>query len=74
MIEAHGSFANQRCIVCHEEFDDEKMKEHILQKTIAKCESCGGYVKPDIVFFGEAVSLSSICYQNFMLTEPSVIL
>jgi NAD-dependent SIR2 family protein deacetylase len=56
VIEAHGSFASQRCIVCHKKYDDEKMKQHILQKKIAKCESCGGYVKPDIVFFGEAVS------------------
>jgi len=29
------------------------MKEHIEAKKIAKCEVCGGYVKPDIVFFGE---------------------
>ncbi|KAF8956510.1 DHS-like NAD/FAD-binding domain-containing protein [Flammula alnicola] len=53
IIEAHGSFATQRCIVCRRPFDDEKMKEHIDQKKIAKCEVCGGYVKPDIVFFGE---------------------
>ena len=32
------------------------MKEHIEAKKIAKCEVCGGYVKPDIVFFGEGVS------------------
>ncbi|KAF8965118.1 DHS-like NAD/FAD-binding domain-containing protein [Flammula alnicola] len=53
VVEAHGSFATQRCIVCRRPFDDEKMKEHIDQKKIAKCEVCGGYVKPDIVFFGE---------------------
>lgn len=33
------------------------MKEHIEAKKIAKCEACGGYVKPDIVFFGEGVSV-----------------
>jgi len=31
------------------------MKEHIDAKKIAKCEVCGGYVKPDIVFFGEGL-------------------
>ncbi|KAF5317536.1 hypothetical protein D9619_013222 [Psilocybe cf. subviscida] len=55
IIEAHGSFATQRCIKCKREFDDNKMREHVLAKKIAKCESCGGYVKPDIVFFGEAL-------------------
>jgi len=55
VIEAHGSFATQRCIDCKQPFDDEKMKEHIEAKKIAKCEVCGGYVKPDIVFFGEGL-------------------
>jgi NAD-dependent histone deacetylase SIR2 len=55
VIEAHGSFATQRCIDCKRPFDDEKMKEHIEAKKIAKCEVCGGYVKPDIVFFGEGL-------------------
>ena len=58
VIEAHGSFATQRCIDCKRSFDDKKMKEHIEAKKIAKCEVCGGYVKPDIVFFGEGVSVS----------------
>jgi len=55
IIEAHGSFATQRCINCRQPYDDDKMKEHILQKTIPRCKSCGGYVKPDIVFFGEGL-------------------
>ncbi|KAJ7143548.1 class I sirtuins SIR2 family protein [Mycena crocata] len=53
IIEAHGSFASQRCIDCHRTYDDEKMKRKILAKETPKCESCGGLVKPDIVFFGE---------------------
>ncbi|KAF7422504.1 Sir2 histone deacetylase Hst2 [Pleurotus ostreatus] len=53
IIEAHGSFAKQRCIRCKIEFDDDSMKEHVLLGKVPKCETCGGYVKPDIVFFGE---------------------
>ncbi|KAL4257627.1 NAD-dependent protein deacetylase [Pleurotus pulmonarius] len=53
IIEAHGSFAKQRCIRCKIEFDDDMMKEHVLLGKVPKCETCGGYVKPDIVFFGE---------------------
>ncbi|KIM40877.1 hypothetical protein M413DRAFT_445656 [Hebeloma cylindrosporum] len=55
IIEAHGSFATQKCINCKQPYDGDKMKEHILQKKIARCESCRGYVKPDIVFFGEGL-------------------
>lgn len=57
IIEAHGSFASQRCVDCSEEFDGEKMRGYIKTKEVPKCEICGGYVKPDIVFFGEGVSL-----------------
>jgi NAD-dependent SIR2 family protein deacetylase len=33
------------------------MKEVIDAKEIPKCASCGGLVKPDIVFFGEALPM-----------------
>jgi len=66
IIEAHGSFASQRCIVCKEPFDGEKMKKHIHEKKIAKCELCGGYVKPDIVFFGEDLP------PNFLRAVPNL--
>ena len=60
IVEAHGSFATQRCIECKAPYDAEKMKEVIMKMAIPKCEKCKGLVKPDIVFFGEGVS--STCY------------
>jgi len=59
IIEAHGSFASQRCIDCHAPYDDDKMKNHIKLGQIAICEKCDGFIKPDIVFFGENVCLFS---------------
>ncbi|KAK4997353.1 Sir2 histone deacetylase Hst2 [Elasticomyces elasticus] len=55
IIEAHGSFARQSCIECKASYPDEDMKQHIAAQTIPRClrESCGGLVKPEIVFFGE---------------------
>lgn len=57
MVEAHGSFATQRCIECHREFPEDKMKFTVAIKEVPYCErtGCGGLVKPDIVFFGEAL-------------------
>ncbi|EMD39911.1 hypothetical protein CERSUDRAFT_112158 [Gelatoporia subvermispora B] len=55
IVEAHGSFASQRCIECKTSFDDEKMREHIREKRIPICKNCEGLVKPDIVFFGESL-------------------
>ncbi|KAF7896860.1 uncharacterized protein EAF01_009263 [Botrytis porri] len=55
VIEAHGSFATQRCIDCKTEYPDDLMKKAIEDADPATClvPQCGGLVKPDIVFFGE---------------------
>lgn len=55
IVEAHGSFATQRCIDCMTPFDDEEMKRLVAQMNIPRCRNCDGLVKPDIVFFGEAL-------------------
>ncbi|ETW81909.1 hypothetical protein HETIRDRAFT_239296, partial [Heterobasidion irregulare TC 32-1] len=58
IIEAHGSFATQRCIECRRPFDDVKMKKFIRKAAVPRCEYCEGLVKPDIVFFEESLPLA----------------
>lgn len=42
------------CIECGTQADSDRVKKTIVEEgTVPKCESCGGNVKPDIVFFGE---------------------
>ncbi|OAA36666.1 NAD-dependent deacetylase sirtuin-2 [Metarhizium rileyi] len=57
IIEAHGSFATQRCIECKIEFPDHLMRDHVFRGQVPRCkeDGCTGTVKPDIVFFGEAL-------------------
>lgn len=57
IIEAHGSFASQRCIECETTYPEELMREAIGKREIPHCltPECNGLVKPDIVFFGEAL-------------------
>lgn len=90
IVEAHGSFASQRCVDCKGEFDAGRMREFVARGEVPRCERvrgkddgedgvgegrwlgggevegkgeeegkeggvCGGLVKPDIVFFGEAL-------------------
>lgn len=56
IIEAHGSFATQRCIECRRDFPDEEMLAHVEKGSVPRCK-CGGLVKPDIVFFGEGLPM-----------------
>ncbi|KAI9892720.1 MAG: Sir2 histone deacetylase Hst2 [Vezdaea aestivalis] len=57
IVEAHGSFKAQRCIDCGVAYPDELMKRHVRDGEVPICqeEGCEGFVKPDIVFFGEAL-------------------
>lgn len=57
IVEAHGSFATQRCIDCKTEYPDDLMKKAVDEGEVPHCivPQCNGLVKPDIVFFGEAL-------------------
>ncbi|RFU79789.1 nad-dependent deacetylase sirtuin-2 [Trichoderma arundinaceum] len=55
IVEAHGSFATQRCIECAVVFPDDDMRKHVVRGDVPRCKECKGLVKPDITFFGEAL-------------------
>ncbi|MCJ1353940.1 MAG: Sir2 histone deacetylase Hst2 [Icmadophila ericetorum] len=59
IIEAHGSFARQRCIECKTPYPDDLMKDAVKKNEVPLCltPQCNGIVKPDIVFFGEQLPL-----------------
>ena len=57
LVEAHGSFASQSCIDCKTPFDAAEIRRLIQEEKIPRCNRCKGLVKPEIVFFGESVSV-----------------
>jgi len=50
VIEMHGSLRTCFCSRCHQNY---QMVEVNLDSAIPLCEKCGGYLRPDIVWFGE---------------------
>jgi NAD-dependent deacetylase len=55
VINLHGSIKYAYCLDCGRYYDLEAMKEKIFKEKVPRCDTCGGILKPDIVFFGEAV-------------------
>jgi NAD+-dependent protein deacetylase SIR2 len=55
IIDAHGSFASQRCIDCRSFYPRDLMRKAVENGDVPHCHlpNCNGIVKPDIVFFGE---------------------
>jgi len=52
LIEAHGGYSSMTCRKCQKTYKFEDYKDVMSLGEIPKC-SCGGVVKPDVVFFGE---------------------
>jgi NAD-dependent deacetylase len=53
VIEVHGSIRTSSCQSCGTEFRLEDVEALFDGEGAAVCESCSGYVKPDVVLFGE---------------------
>lgn len=52
VMECHGTYETGHCLDCRKEYLLDDYKTTLLQGDIPYCK-CGGYIKPDIVFFGE---------------------
>ena len=55
VLQCHGANRGAHCSKCKKPADPAKCQEYINSDKILYCDDCGGPVKPDIVFFGEAL-------------------
>ncbi|MGM0639999.1 MAG: NAD-dependent protein deacylase [Thermotogota bacterium] len=55
VYEIHGGLYQNFCLNCGREYDYDEVKYKMNKDIVAKCDSCGGVIKPDIVFFGEMI-------------------
>lgn len=55
VLELHGSPLRHRCLQCGREYPFNDIVRAVRANHTPRCDACGGIVKPDIVFFGEAL-------------------
>ncbi len=56
VLAVHGSYARAHCQVCQREFAYEQFARMVFEADVPRCDCDGrGVIKPDVVFFGEAV-------------------
>jgi NAD-dependent deacetylase len=53
VIEVHGSIETSSCRRCRSSYGLEEVDALFDAEGVARCASCGGAVKPDVVLFGE---------------------
>jgi NAD-dependent protein deacetylase/lipoamidase len=53
VVEVHGSIASSSCTSCASSWQLEEVESLFDDDGVATCPTCCGYVKPDVVLFGE---------------------
>ncbi len=54
VLEVHGSSSSHHCLKCRKSYDYEAIAPIVMKAEVPKC-SCGGVIKPDIIFYGESL-------------------
>ena len=58
VTELHGNIERNYCISCRAFVSEVDIRE----KSVLKCEKCGGLIRPDVVWFGEMLPPDSLRY------------
>lgn len=58
VTELHGNIERNYCIECRTYYNEVDVKE----KNVLKCESCGGLIRPDVVWFGEMLPQKALLH------------
>jgi NAD-dependent deacetylase len=70
VIELHGSVAKNYCVCCTKEYN----LQHILDSSGTPRCSCGGFVRPDVVMYGEALPSEAFAYAEEVISEADVLI
>lgn len=54
----HGSLKRGYCMNCHSYHEYDEISHLVHENTVPLCSTCGGVIKPDIVFYGEPLESS----------------
>lgn len=70
VVELHGSVAKNYCTRCGKEYD----LQYILDAAEIPVCSCGGFVRPDVVMYGEALPSEAFAYAEEAIAEADVLI
>jgi NAD-dependent deacetylase len=73
VVEYHGGVTHFACMGCGAAHDGAAARHLVPEALPWRCEACGGVVRPDIVFFGEAIGLDALAKSGQLALAADVI-
>lgn len=73
ITELHGNITHSYCIDCGKTATEQEMTP-IASGTAAQCSACNGYIRPDVVWFGEMLPEGAMAQANAAAQRAEVFL
>jgi NAD-dependent deacetylase len=74
VVEVHGSIETSTCRECEASYAIEEVNALFGGDGIARCSSCEGAVKPDVVLFGEMLPEAAMTHAHALAAEAELML
>jgi NAD-dependent deacetylase len=74
VVEVHGSIETSSCTRCLESFGIEEVDGLFDEEGVARCPTCSGAVKPDVVLFGELLPQSAMAMARQLAERADLML
>ena len=74
LVEVHGTIETSSCLDCHASYTLDVVDSLFDDEGVARCDDCGGPVKPDVVLFGELLPERAMSEATALATGAEVLL
>lgn len=74
VIEVHGSIRTASCVSCGASCELDRVEELFDTDGVALCTGCEGYVKPDVVLFGEMLPAEAMAEADALASRADLLL
>ena len=74
VVEFHGNVMEAKCLQCRRIFPITTMVNQALQGRVPSCEVCNGMLKPNAIFFGEALESDVLAAADEMLVDCDLLI
>ncbi len=72
--EIHGTLRTSSCVACERSFEPSVFGAPVAAGEVPRCPECGGVLKPDVTFFGEALPERALAGAQRAMWETRLLL